>query len=380
MQKVGLAKDVKSPLGKGFYPEDIEKDEFHKILLNMLKKGEDDEVKKILNQRTMVVRDGDKLKGIDYTEFFKDEFKAAANELREAAKTSTNPVFNEFLIHQANALDSYSPMEDALADKVWASMQDTPLEFTITRENYSDELTKTIPQNQELSALLKEKGISPLPKDSIGVRVGIINKEGTEKLLGIKEYLPIIAQNMPYCDKYEQKISKTDNKQTMVDADIVLMSGDSSTIRAGIVIAENLPNADKESLKIGGGRRNVYHRQIRQAKSSDDIKKRLNVTLNPDQHQYYDSDASHKFVIGHENMHTLGPKEHLDDLGKYMNLIEEMKADTGSVGMLNLLVKEKFYTEEEKKQIVVTQVLGDALKSMPQISQTHRAGDLIEFN
>ena len=31
-------------------------------------------------------------------------------------------------------------MKDALADKKWASLQDTPLEFTITRENYLDQL------------------------------------------------------------------------------------------------------------------------------------------------------------------------------------------------------------------------------------------------
>lgn len=381
MQEVNLISGIKPTLGKGFYPEDLDKDEFHEILLKMLRNGEVDEVRKILSQRTMVVRDKDKLKGIDYTEFFRNEFKNAADELMIAAETSTNDKFNEFLIHQANALKSYNPNEDALADIIWASMQDTPLEFTIVRESYSDELTKTIPENPELSELLEKNNIEPLVKDAIGVRVGIVNKKGTEYILKVKDFLPLMAANMPYCNQYKQTISdNSEILQTMVDADIVLMTGDSATIRTGIVIAENLPNDDKDSLKLGGGRRNVYHRQIRLARESDGAQLKLSALLNPDQHQYYHPEASHKFVIGHENMHTLGPKENLDKLGTYKNLIEEMKADTGSIGMLDLLVKKEFYTEEEKKQIVLAMVLDSALKSKPPIEQTHRAANLIEFN
>ncbi len=56
---------------------------------------------------------------------------------------------------QAKALRKADPMSDAYADKKWATLQDTPLEFTITRENYEDEMTGTIVENKELSELLK---------------------------------------------------------------------------------------------------------------------------------------------------------------------------------------------------------------------------------
>ena len=60
---------------------------------------------------------------------------------------------------------------DMLADKHWAVLQDTPIEFTIARENYNDELTSTVFDNPRLAALLKEHRIEVNAKDSIGVRV-----------------------------------------------------------------------------------------------------------------------------------------------------------------------------------------------------------------
>ena len=46
------------------------------------------------------------------------------------------------------------------------------------------------------------------------MRVGIINKKGTENLISIKKYLPLLASKMPYNNEYEQKISKDSEKET----------------------------------------------------------------------------------------------------------------------------------------------------------------------
>ena len=72
--KIFLAKDEKSLPGKGFYPADLSIEEFHNILIKMLKNGQKEDVKAILNQRSMVLRDGDGLRAVDYTEFFAKEF------------------------------------------------------------------------------------------------------------------------------------------------------------------------------------------------------------------------------------------------------------------------------------------------------------------
>ena len=378
-QKINLAKGITELPGKGVYPEDLSKEEFHAILTKMLKEGKTDKVKKILTQRSVVERDGDELIGIDYIDKFKDDFAQMADELDRAAEVSTNADFNEYLKLQAKALRKPDPMLDAYADKKWATLQDTPLEFTITRENYEDEMTGTIVENEELKKLLEDNGISPIPKDFLGGRVGIVNKEGTHALLAIKEYLPKLAENMPYKDEYTQNIStEGDVKQTMVDVDLVAVKGDVGAYRGGITLAENLPNDDKLSLTIGGGRRNVYHRQIRFVSDYKKLQERLDAILDKEQHKYYNNEADHWFTIGHENAHSLGPREGSEKLGKYRNIIEENKADMGALAFVDLLTELGMYTEEQRKQIIVTTITDNFLKSKPTLSQAHRVRTVMQ--
>ena len=376
---INLAKGIETKPGKGVYPEDLSKEEFHSILNRMLDAGEIEAVRKILTQRSVVERDGANLIGIDYIDKWSDDFAKMADELEKASEVSTNADFNEYLRLQAKALRKADPMLDAYADKKWATLQDTPLEFTITRENYEDEMTGTIVENKELSEKLKAHGISPIPKDFLGGRVGIVNKKGTEALMAIKQYLPTLAQNMPYKDEYVQNISTTgDAKQTMVDVDLVAVTGDVGEFRGGITLAENLPNDDKLSLTIGGGRRNVYHRQIRFISDMKKLQERLDAILDKDQHKYYLDEADHWFTIGHENAHSLGPREGSEKLGKYRNIIEENKADMGSLAFVDLLTELGMYTDEQRKQIIVTTITDNFLKSKPTLSQAHRVRTVMQ--
>ncbi|MBQ7764329.1 hypothetical protein IJ384_03050 [bacterium] len=380
---IELAKGVSERAGKGIYPQDLEKEEFHSILIKMLKEGKKEEVEKILNQRSVVERNGDELVAIDYIDKFKEDFTYMADELEKASEVSTNADFNEFLKLQAKALRTADPMLDAYADKKWATLQDTPLEFTISRENYSDEMTETVVENPELKALLDEAGIVPVAKDFLGGRVGIINKKGTDAILGVKNYLPLMAKNMPFNSEYEQNISpEGDSKQTMVDADLVAVTGDQGAYRAGITLAENLPNDDKWSLtKLDGGRRNVYHRQIRLITSDDakeKMQKRLNATLNPELHKYYNDEADHWFTVGHENGHSLGPKSGTEGLGKYKSIIEENKADMISLAMVDILTEAGMYTKEQRDQIILTYAVDNMLMSKPTMSQAHRVRSVMQ--
>ncbi len=380
---IELAKGVSMRAGKGVYPLDLEKEEFHAILIKMLKRGKAKEVAKILNQRSVVERKGDELVAIDYVDKFKKDFAIMADELEKAAKVSTNKDFNEFLKLQAKALRKADPMLDAYADKKWATLQDTPLEFTITRENYSDELTETVFENEELRELLDKHNIIPVAKDFLGGRVGIVNKKGTEAVLGVKNYLPLMAQNMPFNDEYEQNISPDkESKQTMVDVDLVAVTGDVGEFRAGITLAENLPNDDKLSIiKLDGGRRNVYHRQIRLITSEDakeKMQKRLDATLKPSLHKYYNDEADHWFTVGHENGHSLGPKSGTEGLGKYKSIIEENKADMISLAMVDVLTEAGMYTPEQRNQIIVTYAVDNMMMSKPTMSQAHRVRSVMQ--
>ena len=377
---ISLVKGLTQKPGLGLYPSDLAIDEFHSILIKMLNEGKIEEVRKILNQRSFVERNGDELKAVDYIDKFKDEFSLAADELEKASETSTNEDFNEYLRLQAKALRTPDPMLDAYADVKWAELQNTPLEFTIARENYKDRMTPSVFENDKLKNLLKKYDIQVYPKDCIGARIGIVNKESTEKILKIKDFLPVIAKSIPLSDQYEQKIlSDKEIKQTMVDVDVIGLYGDSAACRAGTLQAQNLPNNDKLAIKaLNGGKRNVYHRQIMNSGSVDPVIY-LNTLFAPELHKYLSKGSWLLFVAGHENGHSLGPEKSAE-LGKSTNIIEETKADLISVLTADILNKEGIYSDEERSQILFRAVQRGIMASKPKMSQAHRMKALIQMN
>lgn len=382
IEPIEIFKGVKGAKGRNFYPADLSVEEFQKIIKRMLEQGKDKEVQKILSIRTMVRRDGENLKAIDYTEYFADIFSKVANELEVAAHYTTDEDFKDFLGWQAQALLQNNEDMDMLADKHWAVLQNNnQLEFTIGRESYDDELSPSIYDNPELLEMLESRGIEVNSKDTLGARVGIVNKQGTDLILQFKSHIPELIKLMPLNDKYQQNISSGGElKQTMVDADIAFLSGDYARCRGGITLAQNLPNNDKLAVKTGGGRRNVYHRQVRQSEDKERIKKLLERLVAPEFHQYYDSEMDHLFVIGHENGHSLGPNNSYQrSLGNYKSTIEEHKADMVSITFMPEYVKAGIITEEMLKKIYTTWVVKRLfLKAQP--VEVHRVAELIHFN
>ena len=369
--------------GHNFYPEDLSAEELCRILKKMLSEGKNKQVSEILSARSMVRRKGDELEAIDYTRYFEKEFSAAANELEVAAHYCDDEAFKDYLGWQAQALIQNNPDMDMLADRHWAVLQDCPLEFTLSRENYDDEITPSVYNDEELKALLEKNGIEAVSKDMLGARVGIINKAGTDLILQFKKHMPELARKMPFADKYHQNISDGEElKQTMVDADLADLEGDYAQCRGGITTAQNLPNNDKLSVKTGGGRRNVYHRQVRQSGDKEKERKMLEMLVAPELHKYFDSEADHLFVIGHENGHSLGPdSSYQNALGNYKHIIEEHKADTISLTFMPDYVKAGVIDEDTLKKIYVSYICGRMfLIARPHMMLPHRMGELIQFN
>ena len=373
-EQTRLAKGVSEPDGLGYFPEDLEAEEFHKIISDMLDAGEEKQVEEILNQRSIVVRDGDKLKAIDFVDAF-GEFQEMADELEKALEFSDDKKFNKYLELQIKALRKADPMLDAKADKEWAKLSGGKFEFTICRECYDEKLTKSIYENDELMAKLKAHNITVYAKDSLGARVGIVNKSGTKLLRKLKRLIDVSAKLMPYANEYERENEKDDIPQTAVDVDLVTLTGEEGAYRASLVLAQNLPNDDKPALKIGGGRRNVYHRQVR----SNSNKKLYKNLIHEEQFKYFNPEADHWAVICHENTHSLGPQTH-SGLGKFSFIIEEYKADMGMYCFLREFVKEGYFTEVQAKQIIVTSLAYGFLKGKPSLSQAHRTRSVMICN
>lgn len=382
-EPIELFEGIHGSIGRNFYPDDMSVEEFHTILEKMLNGGKIDELKKILCARSMVRRTGDELKAIDYTEYFADDFSKIANEIEVAAHYATDEKFKDFLGWQAQALLQNNEDMDMLADKHWAVLQNSPLEFTIGRENYDDQMTQTIYNNPKLWDRLQKAGIEINNKDMLGVRVGIINQEGTDLIMQFKEHMSELADLMPLKEEYSQNVSKdSDIKQTMVDVDLVALTGDYAQCRGGITTAQNLPNNDKLAVKTGGGRRNVYHRQVRQSADMKKYEAILQRMVAWELHRYFDVEVDHLFVIGHENAHSLGPRaEYQNSLGQYKNIIEEHKADVASIAFMPEYVKNGTITEEQLRKVYVTWVVYRLfMRAKPVFTLPHRMADLMQFN
>ncbi len=375
--KISLVKNLEEPFALNFYPSDLDKETFHKILNDMLDKKRFKEVKDILSQRTMVRWQGESLVAIDYVDFFKSEFTTCAKYLVEASKLcdKSEKEFAKFLKLQARALLTVNPKLDAKADIQWARTVNTKFEFTITRECYDDRMSATILENDRLLKKLKEHNIEVYSKDCLGARVGLVNKEGTETLVKLSRLNNIASKLMPFQDQYKNTgKSKQTTLQTAIDADIVNLYGEEGEFRAGIVLAQNLPNNDKPSLKLGGGRKNVYHRQIRLS-GNNKVAKTL---LHKDYFQYFNPEACHYATICHENTHSLGPNS--NTLGKYTAIIEEFKADMGIYAFLNEFVESGVFSTTQAKEIIVSELTSSFLKGKPNLTQAHRVRTVMILN
>lgn len=187
--------------------------------------------------------------------------------------------------------------------------------------------------------------------------------------------MDIARKNMPFCERYEQENTTQDFKQTAVDVDLIALTGDEGAYRASIVLAQNLPNDDKLSVKTGGGRRNVYHRQVRQTTN----KKLYKNLITKEFFKYFEPEADHWAVICHENTHSLGPKNH-KDLGKFSPIIEEFKADMGMFAFLDEFKAAGYFSDKQCKQIMVTALAYGFLKGKPELHQAHRVRSVMICN
>lgn len=374
-EQTKLVKNIEQADGLAYYPEDLSETEFVEIISGMLDMGKAAEVQRILSQRSIVKRKGKELEAVDFVDAF-EEFGSVASELKKASSLCTNKKFCKFLDLQAQALLRADPRLDAEADRVWAELdEDCPFEFTITRECYGENFTKAVLENDELKQKLNNAKIEVFAKDSLGARVAIVNRRGTRVLKRLKDLIGVAEKCMPFKDEYGVGDGAAPAKQTAVDVDLIALTGDEGAYRASIVLAQNLPNDDKLSIKLGGGRRNVYHRQVRQ-----NVNKKLYRNLiNEEFFKYFSPEAEHWAVICHENTHSLGPKSH-GSLGKYSSILEEYKADLGMYAFLDEFVQAGYFDETQSRQIIVSALSGSFVKGKPTLSEAHRTREVMICN
>ena len=377
-EPVRLFKDLSLNPGKNVFPPDITKEE----LIDYLKKNIH-KTSGILSNDTVVRRDENGLVAIPYSIYFRKEYEFAAKELLLAARETTHKGFANYLRLQAQAMVTPSDPEFAYkADVAWANLEGAPLEFTISRECYQDELTGQVAADPELKKLLEANGITVKSKDFIGARVGINNKDVSIKLAKYKNHLKELSQLMPLKERYEQPVAK----QSFADVYLVYLSGDRTALRPAIVIAQNLPNSDKLSVQLGEARKNVFHKEVREGYDRKLLEKLLETLVESSHHILYSNEADFLFTALHELSHGLGPmktesgKDTKASLGSYGSIFEESKADMGSLVCNKYLKDIGEHSEEKLNQIYLTWAVKQLPLSKPTLGQAHRTRELMQLN
>ncbi len=380
-----LFKNKQLQPGKGFYPQDLTKAELIKYIL-----AHPEQASSILSNNTIVRRQGKRLVAIPYSVAFRREFEAAAKELLLAEKATDHAGLKEYLRWQAQALVNDSDPEMAFkSDRSWINLEDSPLEFTIGRESYEDRMSSDVATDPAVAKVLKELGIKAKSKDSIGVRVGIVNKDSYAIISQYRQHLEDFAKHNALLAPFVQTNStpgQADGKMTFADVDLVAYTGDYAAIRGGTTVAQNLPNDDKLAPQLNAGSRLVFHRSVRQSVDPAREQKFKDALIDPSQQAYYQPDAMFRFVVGHEIAHSLGPKQTVDGrdkkaaLGQYGDMLEENKADLISLVMTGYFVQTGVLTQDQANAIYLTWAAGELPFKQPSLDEAHRARSIMQLN
>ncbi len=383
-EPLNLFKNKSTPPGKGFYPSDVTKEEIVAYL-----QAHPEQIAAILANNTMVFRDGDRFVSMPYSVAFRKEMDAAAHELMCAAVTTDHKGFADYLRWQAQALVNDSDPEAVfMAERGWINLKDSPLEFTIGRESYEDSFSGEIAADPKIDALIKVHGIKAKQKDTIGIRVGIVNDQSKNIIESYRESLKEFKRRMPLKEYYEGASEKEEEQNiTYVDVDIVALGGECAAIRNGMLGAQNLPNPDKLSFQLGEGSRLVFHRQTR-TNYFDPVayRKFYDSIVAPEQKKLYNEVADLRFLIGHELGHSFGPDKTKDGrdiktaLGIYGNILEENKADMVSLSIADFLCEQGKFSAEQANEVYLTWAVGQLPQKQPVETEVHRFREVLQLN
>ncbi|MEM7618627.1 MAG: hypothetical protein AAF244_04500 [Pseudomonadota bacterium] len=378
-----LIEGLELPPGKGFYPQDITKEE----LVDYLTENPQ-QASAILGNNTIVQRNGDKLEAVPYSVAYAEEMNAAATELLKASQLTDHSDFATYLQWQAQALVNDSDPEVMFnADKTWINLEDAPLEFTISREGYEDRLSADAATDPKLAKILNDLGIKAKSKDTLGIRVGITDMESYEVISNFRAHLDGYSKTLPsYGDEYKNTDGDTKHV-SIADVNMISLTGRYAAIKRGMTLAANLPNPDKLAVQLNEGGRIVIHKQPQQQQRDPLVSNKLiDSLIDVDQKNLINLDADFLFIVGHELSHSVGPKATKDgkdksaSLGKWGDIVEENKADVSSICFANYISQAGDITENQLHEIYMTWIYKLLPAKEPSVDEPHNVRSLMQLN
>ena len=342
------------PIGSGFYPADMTKEEWEEYLQKYPEQRAGFE-----SLYTVIERDKEgNLIAVPYHKKWRTELSKASQLLKEASE-EVEGEFSEYLFSRAEALLSDNYQE---SDIKWLRTSGYPFEVVIGPiEAYEDRVF----------------GV----KTSYQGYISIPDKKATKELEQFKKYFGEFDSYIS--EKIGNSISQKISPMFVVE----------DVFRAGFgialfrFVALNLPNDKKIHEKHGT--KKVFSKTLMEKKfdllsfpvaqqilSSSDIKN-------------YDFHSRFLFILGHELAHGIGPS-FVEKNGKKISIeqslknfylpIEECKADCLGMVFLSFLEEKNILSKDEVKNAAMSQIIGAFGRWKINFSEAHGVGELIEYN
>lgn len=336
------------PLGSGFYPADMTREELEKSDVSD-KKG----------LYSMVQRDkSGKLISIPYSVYFKDELKKAADLLLQAANVTEEIQLKKYLTLRAEAFltDNYIP-----SDFAWMDMTNSGLDIIIGPiENYEDGLFNA--------------------RAAFESYVLVKDREWSKRLEKYVAMLPELQRGLPVDAAYKKESPGTSSQ--LAAFDVVYYAGDGNS--GGKTIAVNLPNDEMIQQKKGTRRS-----QLKNAMRAKFDKIMLPIAaelIDESQQSHLSFDAFFANVMFHEVAHGLGIKSTINGKGfvrealqEQYSWLEEGKADILGLYMVSSLLK-KGELEGDIKDYYTTFMAGILRSVRFGAGEAHGKANMLCFN
>ena len=309
---------------------------------------------------TVIVRDGDGLKAVPYSEYYGEKLQAAAAEMRAAARATTDVTLKVYLESRADALLSDDYYQ---SDLDWMDL-DGDLEVVLGPiETYEDQLFGY--------------------KAAFEAFLCVVNPEDGAALAKYKGELPFLERNLPIDDQYKN-LDRGSESPIRV-ADTYFTAGDT---RAGVqTLAFNLPN--DERVREAKGSKKVMLKNIIRAKYEAVLTPIAEEILPEAERSHLYFDSYFNFILFHELSHGLGPgmitvdgeeTEVRLELKDLYSAFEEAKADVAGVYNLYLLTDKGVMDSEIATHLPWTFVAGLFRSGRFGTSSAHGQGVVMQLN
>jgi hypothetical protein len=337
------------PPGANLYPPDATKMELAAL-------SEQDR-----NDEYSVIRRGTdrKLTVVPYHQAFAAPLHRAAQELRTAATTSSDPAFASYLKLRAQALetDDFRP-----SDMAWMDMKSNPIDVVIGPiENYIDKIN---------GARAAYEGV-----------VLVKDQEWSARLAKFTALLPALQRDLPVPVEYKHETPGTNSDLNAYD--VLLYAGEANS--GGKTIAINLPN--DEEVQLQKGTRRLQLKNAIRAKFETILRPVAGELIVPEQMPHVRFEAFFPNVMFHEVAHGLGIKNTLDGkstvrvaLKENFGALEEAKADILGLYLVGKLIEQGELKDTTIEDHYVTFVAGILRSVRFGTGDAHGKANMIEFN